>query len=218
MENLIEKDDDKNDFHKDYLTVYDNNDNNVDNDDNDDNDNNNNDNNNNDNNDNNDDINKKIKKYTNINQIIDKKELINDDKNIHQCELCKKDFKFKYLLEKHKSRKKTCYTIENIIKNYNDKINAIKYDIDYKINKSFEDETTCLFCNKEFLNKANTKKHINISCPNKKELLANIQNLNIEKQKAIEQNKINIQQNELTGLRSTMKDLMNFIGYIKNTN
>jgi len=75
-----------------------------------------------------------------------------------QCELCKKDFKYKYLLDKHKSRKRSCNIIENILKNYDEKIDEIDEDITNKTNDSIEHGIKCLFCEKEFSNKANTKK------------------------------------------------------------
>lgn len=213
MENLIEKDYDKNDFHQDYLTVYKNNtDDDIDDID--------------DNDDDTDFVMDKIKVNDNKNKdnkdnidnidIINKNNNNNINKN-HQCNKCKKEFDYKYLLEKHKNRKKDCNNIENIIKNYNEKIKLINDDISNKINKSLDIEIKCLLCEKNFSNKANTKKHINLACPIKKQLEFNIINIENEKNKLIEENKFFKQQNEILELRKNMKEMYDFIKDFKKS-
>ena len=44
---------------------------------------------------------------------------------MHKCNICKKEFKYKYLLIKHESRKRKCGNIEYIIENYKEKIEVI---------------------------------------------------------------------------------------------
>ncbi len=127
---------------------------------------------------------------------------------MHQCQLCKKDFKYKYLLDKHKSRKRACDTLENIIKNYDIKIKDLDDNISNKTNVSIEQEFKCLFCDKEFSNRANTKKHISVACTIKKELINEKNNLEQEKNKIMDQQKIKEKDEEIKKLRDAMEKMI----------
>ena len=83
---------------------------------------------------------------------------------MHQCNICKKEFKYKYLLTKHESRKRNCGNIEEIIENYTEKINEINKEILEKTELSLNKKMECLFCNKIFANKTNIKRHIDNNC------------------------------------------------------
>jgi hypothetical protein len=127
-----------------------------------------------------------------------------------QCKICKKEFKYKYLLTKHESRKKMCGKIDDLIQNYDEKITEITQNIDYKVNRTLENmnKHICLFCNRKFLNKTNIKRHLDHSCLIKKELSDNINILVEEKNKFIEQQRIQQHNNEMKELRSTIAKLL----------
>lgn len=113
------------------------------------------------------------------------------------CDKCGKEFKYKYLLIRHKNKKKDCnklneidFIYRNKIIDIDKKIIDIKNDIinnDNKIedldiknnrlekkilllkNKSLKIEKKCLFCNKDFSNKTNLLRHINNNCTENKD-------------------------------------------------
>jgi len=86
---------------------------------------------------------------------------------MYKCDKCDKEFEYFSLLKKHQMRKTPCITPDD----YLHKITEIDTTIDVKTKESYETETQCKFCDKEFLNKSNLTKHINIVCPIRKGLL-----------------------------------------------
>jgi hypothetical protein len=188
IDNLIENEDDKQDFAENYLIIYDGDkaddevneykNNKVDN------------------------VNKvdKIKNKYSIVLNIDKKKInTNCNNNImFECEKCNKQFMFDSLLKKHQSRKRSCVTPDD----YNIKIKNITETINNKINESLKTNTLCMFCEKHFLNKSNLSKHLNIVCPSK---------LKLEKDKnqIIEDKKNQEKDNEIKQLRNDMTKLLN---------
>ena len=127
-----------------------------------------------------------------------------------QCKICKKEFKYKYLLIKHESRKKMCGKIDDLIQNYDEKIAEITEDVNDKVNRTLENpnKPICLFCNKKFLNRTNIKRHLDNSCLIKKDLCDNVNVLTQEKNKFIEQQRIQQHNNEMKELRSNIAKLL----------
>ena len=79
--------------------------------------------------------------------------------------------------------------------------------------KSLEIKNKCLFCEHNFLNKSNLKKHIYNVCPEKKLLEQTIQNIEDDKIKFIEENKKiseeKLKDEEIKSLREMVMKLMN---------
>jgi hypothetical protein len=84
---------------------------------------------------------------------------------------------------------------------YLNKINDINIMIENKMKESLESNVTCLFCNKDFLNKGNLTKHLRNNCNNIKEL-------NEKKNKLIENEKFLKQENELKKMRNDIAKLL----------
>ena len=85
---------------------------------------------------------------------------------MYKCEKCEKVFKFNSLFIKHQNKKRTCMNNDD----YLNKINDINIMIENKMKESLESNITCLFCNKDFLNKGNLSKHLRNNCSNIREL------------------------------------------------
>lgn len=134
-----------------------------------------------------------------------------------ECEKCGKEFKFKYLIEKHNNRKTTCYTPNNIkntmsdrIQIFENKIYEIENEITNKTNKSL-DKLKCMFCDKNMIpSKSNIKRHLKSHCSIKTQLINEVDDLKIKLQEAIE--KYNKFMNDFT-----IKTLKNKIDKIEST-
>lgn len=126
-----------------------------------------------------------------------------------QCEKCGKDFKYKYLLNKHENRKFTCNTIENIEENYEEKIKDIENEINIKTQLSMEKETICLFCNKPQSFKNNTYRHIKKYCKVKRELDNELNKLKEDKVELLNKQEIKIKDEEIKLRDEKIKELEN---------
>jgi len=127
---------------------------------------------------------------------------------MHQCNICKKEFKYKYLLIKHESRKRKCGNIEDIIENYKEKIEVINKEILEKTEISLEKKMQCLFCNKIFINKTNIKRHIDNNCNIKIDLLNEKTKLENEINEINEKNNNREHENQIQELRNTIMKLL----------
>ena len=127
---------------------------------------------------------------------------------MHKCNICKKEFKYKYLLTKHESRKRKCGNIEDIIENYKEKIEVINKEILEKTEMSLEKKMQCLFCNKIFINKTNIKRHIDNSCNIKMDLLNEKTKLENEINEINEKNNNREHENQIQELRNTIMKLL----------
>lgn len=90
-----------------------------------------------------------------------------------ECDKCYKIFNYQCLLEKHKTRKKSCDIPEIAIKNLTLRIEEMNNNINNLENLSIESQTTCNFCNKKFKKKYNLVCHLDKSCAIKKDLIEN---------------------------------------------
>ena len=88
----------------------------------------------------------------------------------NECKICFKQFKFAYLLTRHENNKKSCDNKVKILRKLYDELETIEKKIINLLNESFESNKKCFFCNNEYLNRSNLKRHINIYCDKKKEL------------------------------------------------
>jgi len=140
---------------------------------------------------------------------------------MYKCEKCYIEFKYKYLLERHKNNKKPCDTRKKIdrifddninkikddtnnitvdIENLDDKINKIDDKIRKKINESNKTEIKCSFCEKNFISKRNMTRHLEEICHIKKKLM-------YEKNKFIqEKNDLLYEINKLNGQKNKYDD------------
>ena len=116
---------------------------------------------------------------------------------MYKCEKCEKEFKYNSVFIKHQNKKRSCMNNDD----YLNKINDITTMIDNKIKESLESNITCLFCNKNFLNKGNLSKHLQNNCNSKKDLYN-------KKDKLIENEKFIRQENELKKMRKDIAKLL----------
>ena len=163
---------------------------------------------------------------------------------MHKCEKCNKEFEFNYLLTRHHNSIRKCDTpkkLNNVlndkIKEFDDKITnidnqieLIENEIQQKTEQSIKKINICMICKNTFLNKTNMMRHINDTCPSKKNLLTKKDILNNEKNKLIDektkminnhQSHINQQlyqqqNNEIKKLRETVAKLMTNKNTINN--
>lgn len=167
IDNLIENEDDKQDFAENYLIIYDG--------------------------DKADDEVNEMDINTNTNNKIKNKYSIDNDKNYkyqNKCDICNKTFEFKSLFLRHKTKKLGC---KQKIIDYDVKIKDIDDKILLITKNSLETKTTCLFCNCEYNTKSNLTRHINKSCTVKNKLLDDQKQLILEKRdKEIENKNIEI--------------------------
>jgi hypothetical protein len=150
----------------------------------------------------------------NINEYMD--EIIPHENNKNTiCDKCDKGFNFNYLLKRHQNGKKPCIRDESLIIKYDNKINNIDSKILELTEQSIKTKKTCMFCNKNFNNKNNVERHIFSSCIIKKEMIINKNNIIKEKEKLVEDKiKIKLQtetnkiRNEIQLLRKIVEDIM----------
>ncbi len=127
---------------------------------------------------------------------------------MYHCYKCGKEFKYKSFLDRHNSKKISCNKIDNINNNYDKRINDIDDEINNKIEESLKLITTCLFCNKIFSNKANTRRHIMDYCKNKSELLNKKNAIIIEKNTIIDNKKNQDKDEEIKELKNMVSTLI----------
>jgi hypothetical protein len=120
---------------------------------------------------------------------------------MHTCEKCGKEFKFVYLLNKHKNRKNICNTVDNIRENFNNKIKNIENEINIKTQGSLEKENICLFCKVNQSNRNNTLRHIKKYCKIKKELLQLVDNIKKEEILLINEQQLDLRDIEINKLK-----------------
>jgi hypothetical protein len=125
---------------------------------------------------------------------------------MYKCEKCGKEFEYNSLFLRHQSKKISCDTITNINKNYDNKITEIDNEIKLKTDQSMDNETKCAFCNKEFLNKANNLRHINLNCVIKKNLVNKKNIIITEKNNMVGEKEKDIENKEITKLLSDNKN------------
>lgn len=88
---------------------------------------------------------------------------------VYKCNICKKDFKYKYLLEKHNTRKYPCRSVDTT--DINDKLSKLEEDVcdlkekyesilTHTFHTSITNELECKFCHKTFSFKNNLYRHI----------------------------------------------------------
>ena len=91
--------------------------------------------------------------------------------DMNECNICGKSFRYNYLLVRHKNGKLSCNKSKKIIDNYNNKI----IDIDNKLNNlyelSMESKTKCYYCENDYNNKSNLRRHIRSYCEERQKLL-----------------------------------------------
>ena len=157
---------------------------------------------------------------------------------MYKCDKCSKEFKYKYLLNRHINKKKSCDNIqvsknikqiitknvifdekcnENCNKNIyiiDKKIKSIDKNIDIiskKINNEINESikvNKCIFCDKIFVKKYNLTRHINKYCTISRNLLNNNNDLLEEKNKLLEAEKNKQRDNEIKMLRISMAKLL----------
>ena len=135
------------------------------------------------------------------------------------CKKCNKEFKTKFLLDRHIKRKIPCVSDKNLILKYDEQIQELNNKSINLLSASLVSMTQCKFCEKYFSRKGNLQRHINSSCINKKEIENKLEELcydkiNIEKKYNKENinklyNEINIQKNEIDLLKKTLETLIN---------
>lgn len=112
-----------------------------------------------------------------------------------ECDKCYKEFNYQYLLEKHKTKKKSCDKPEIAIKNLTLKIEEINNNINKLEDLSIKSKTTCNYCNHKFTLKYNLNRHLKDRCEIKNKLLENktkydniiaLKNEEINKQRILE--------------------------------
>ena len=122
--------------------------------------------------------------------------------NIFECDICGKKYQYQYLLNRHFNAKRKCNNRNKIIYTYNEKINNIDKKIDELIISSFDNKNKCSFCDNSYMNKSNLKRHINLSCIKKQELITEknkyieLRHIVIKDIKDIKDSEIKIKQNK----------------------
>lgn len=111
------------------------------------------------------------------------------------CENCKNSFKYNYLLERHKNRKKSC--LFNRYDNIKMEIDIIEKDLNVTDNNILQQTKKtlykCLYCTTNISTKSNLKVHIYNNCDERKEIKNKLEVLNTEKDKIAD--KLNINKN-----------------------
>ena len=137
-----------------------------------------------------------------------------------KCEKCYKIFKDKKLLNRHYKNKINCGKTEKIINNINIILNNIDNNLNNFFKLSIESKIKCHYCNNNYFNSNNLKRHINIYCVNKKKLLEEKNKyIDIIKQKEEELKIINNYKDEIKKYKLTSKKNININnGTINNNN
>jgi hypothetical protein len=99
------------------------------------------------------------------------------------CEDCKITFRYNYLKERHKNRKKSC-----LYDRYDDlkiEIDKIKNDLNVSdkiiLQQTKKTSYKCLYCSTIMTTKSNLKAHIYNNCADRKEIINKLETLNNEK-------------------------------------
>ena len=111
------------------------------------------------------------------------------------CKNCDRTFVYEYLLLRHNKRKRPCkkkIEIDQIIDNTNieERIKKLEENIDRIFTESLNDELICKYCNKKFDFKGNLKRHMNISCSERKKLYKEKEELYKEKEELYKEKEI----------------------------
>ena len=147
------------------------------------------------------------------------------------CEDCKSTFKYNYLLQRHKNRKKSCLydryeDIKTEINNIETNLNTTDINI---LKQTKKTSYKCLFCETNMSTKSNLKVHIYNNCGERKEIINKLEALNNEKDEIAEKLNINEDDNDNdpngntteTDLRNevkTLKDILEKNGINPNVN
>lgn len=143
------------------------------------------------------------------------------------CKKCDKTFAYEYLLLRHNNRKRPCkkkIMIDQIIDNTNiiERIKILEENINKIFEESLNDESICKYCNKKFDIKGNLKRHMNISCVERKKLNIEKEELykekdELEKEKEIIKKYINNTLNNNSS-SSTINNNINSNNNLNNSN
>ncbi len=143
---------------------------------------------------------------------------------IYTCEKCNKQFKQKGHLAEHLNKKKPCHKI-TIINQILPNITEINQNKNILVND--DNDCSCDYCGKLFVNIYSLKRHIDNRCKIKKEddeNKQNIFNLLLEKEQLLEkekiinnlQNKVDEQQKEMSELKTQLQNLTKSIKELSN--
>ena len=89
----------------------------------------------------------------------------------NECNICGKSFRYNYLLLRHKNGKLSCNKSNKIIENYNNKIIDIDTKLDDLYQLSMESKIKCYYCDNDYNNKSNLRRHILSYCEERQQLL-----------------------------------------------
>jgi hypothetical protein len=121
-----------------------------------------------------------------------------------ECDKCYKTFDKLELLQKHQKSKVVCNTLRKIIKNsdiryqlYNNKVGELD-------TKTYKSETnTCFYCNTSYETKSKLRRHVELQCIVKKNLVNQVDKYNYINSKTTHKLK------EITKQKRDMKKLIN---------
>jgi hypothetical protein len=135
-------------------------------------------------------------------------------KDIYPCPKCKKEFDYNYLLLRHLNKKKPCNTKNNLLTTVTNKIETIENQINENERLSLNNLSfTCNFCNNNYNNKSNLRRHIKSYCDVKKELINSREKLINEKQLLLinidENNNMKLEMEKLKKENKKLKQLCN---------
>jgi len=131
------------------------------------------------------------------------------------CEDCKTSFKYNYLLERHKNRKKLC--LYDRYDDLNIDIDNIQKNLE-KTDKNILQQTKkilykCLYCLTNMTTKSILKTHIYNNCAERKEIINKLETLNDEKDKIAD--KLNIKDDKIINVNETDKLLREEVKSLK---
>jgi hypothetical protein len=127
-----------------------------------------------------------------------------------ECDKCYKTFDKLELLQKHQKSKVVCNTLRKIIKNsdiryqlYNNKVGELD-------TKTYKSETnTCFYCNTSYETKSKLRRHVELQCIVKKNLVNQVDKYNdINSKKTHELKEITKQKRDMKKLINSEFDLL----------